>query len=210
MIENSIIQSLPDMEIYRFKSIERAISQNKLNPDIIILDHFLEHTNGIDAIPVIKDFIQSASIVVLSSQTDPTLYSVAFQEGAKEYIIKDQDMYQNLVAFIRGEMEARNTSLPFWKTIFSDWLSSASDKIKNVAIVDDDESILLTLEHNLSQTSRIHVHTFISFNGFLTEYKLIPDVIILDYKVGKTLLTQEVIAQVKKKICQKYLSLFIY
>lgn len=199
MIEKAILNDMPKLDVHRFLSVERAISQNKLNPDVVILDHFLKHTNGIEAIPVVRDFINTASIAVLSSQTKPELFSKAFEEGAKDYILKDKQALGKVVDFVKKEVALKDVTVPFWKTIFNDWMEEAAKKTKHVAIVDDDEGVLLALKYNLSRNAVFKVETFVKFNDLLDKNELVPDVVILDYQIGNDVLTPELIGKIKTK-----------
>lgn len=199
MIEKAITSRFPGVKTCKFQSVERAISQNKLNPDIVVLDHFLKHTNGIDALPVVRDYIKTATIAVLSSQTDSELFSKAYEEGAKNYILKDTSAFENVIAFITKEFETDKSTSSFWKTIFNDWLNEAHKKTKTVTIVDDDKSILVAVKYNLTRNSLVKVETYNTFENLLARENSDVDVAILDYNIGSTNLTVETIEKIKNK-----------
>lgn len=105
LVERMINQHFPKASVHCFDSVERAISNNKLKPRIILLDHYLKHTNGIEALEVVKEFMPDSIIAITSSQTDVNMFMKAYKDGAKLYIKKDEFYTENVRQFIEKQLE---------------------------------------------------------------------------------------------------------
>jgi two-component system OmpR family response regulator len=90
-------------EIHCFKTGEDCIKNLRLQPDIIILDYNLnsvekEAANGMAILEAIKKLNREIPVILFSSQD---AYSVALQsinKGATQYVIKDENAFDNIVA----------------------------------------------------------------------------------------------------------------
>ncbi len=90
-------------EIHVFRTGEDCIKNLRLQPDVIILDYNLnsvekEAANGMKILEAIKKLNRDVPVILFSSQD---AYSVALQsinKGATQYVIKDEDAFDNIVA----------------------------------------------------------------------------------------------------------------
>lgn len=78
-------------EISLFMSAETFRSCLYQNPDIVILDYNLPESNGIDLLKEIKNFNQEIKTILLSGQDKVEVVIEAFENGAEEYIKKDDN-----------------------------------------------------------------------------------------------------------------------
>jgi len=62
-----------------------------LNPDIVVLDYNLPNDNGIDLLKEIKNFNDDIRTILLSGQEKVNIVIEAFENGAEEYINKDDN-----------------------------------------------------------------------------------------------------------------------
>lgn len=62
-----------------------------LNPDIVVLDYNLPNANGIDLLKEIKNFNNEIRNIILSGQEKVEVVIEAFENGADEYIKKDDN-----------------------------------------------------------------------------------------------------------------------
>jgi len=62
-----------------------------LNPDIVVLDYNLPNTNGIDLLKEIKNFNNQIKTILLSGQEKIEVVIEAYENGAEEYIKKDDN-----------------------------------------------------------------------------------------------------------------------
>ncbi|HOY48458.1 MAG TPA: sigma-54 dependent transcriptional regulator [Flavobacteriales bacterium] len=67
-----------------------------LNPDIVVLDYNLPNTTGIDLLKEIKNFNEEIKTILLSGQEKVDVVIEAFENGAEEYIKKDDNALQLL------------------------------------------------------------------------------------------------------------------
>jgi len=62
-----------------------------LNPDIVVLDYNLPNTTGIDLLKEIKNFNDQIKTILISGQEKVEVVIEAFENGAEEYIKKDDN-----------------------------------------------------------------------------------------------------------------------
>jgi two-component system response regulator AtoC len=67
-----------------------------LNPDIVVLDYNLPNTTGIDLLKEIKNFNDEIKTILISGQEKVDVVIEAFENGAEEYINKDDNALQML------------------------------------------------------------------------------------------------------------------
>jgi DNA-binding NarL/FixJ family response regulator len=196
MIKQTLQSKVGNLLIHEFDSVEKAIDIGSLRPDIMILDHFLPLTNGITALPLLREEYPACSIAMLSSQTDIKLFTKAYERGVKQYITKNKEMFTNLVKFVTSEIIQINKTKPFWNGFFSSGFDDKSATKKQIAIVDDDEGLLSILKHKLSKNSQFKVDTFSTFDHFITDCDKQLDVIVLDYQIGHAILDVHIITKI--------------
>jgi len=73
---------------------------HKAKPDIIIIDYFLPGMNGIELYSRIKESFESMKLIMISSNTDPDLVVDMVKKGIRNYVIKDVNVFESLVALI--------------------------------------------------------------------------------------------------------------
>ena len=90
-------------EIHVFTTGEECIRNLRLQPDIIILDYNLnsiekEAADGMKILAAIKKLNKQIPVILFSSQD---AYSIALQsinKGATQYVIKDEEAFDKIVA----------------------------------------------------------------------------------------------------------------
>ena len=90
-------------EVHKFTTGEECIRILRLQPDVIILDYNLnsvqkDAADGMKILEAIRKLNKKIPVVLLSSQD---AYSVALQsinKGATQYVIKDEDAFDKIVA----------------------------------------------------------------------------------------------------------------
>lgn len=65
--------------------IEAAI---RLEPDIIILDISMPTMNGLDATRALQAYVPQSKVIVLTVYREPVYMSLAFEAGARGYLLK--------------------------------------------------------------------------------------------------------------------------
>ncbi|NOH04863.1 MAG: PAS domain S-box protein [Chloroflexi bacterium] len=116
---------------------EEAVARLRdLQPDVILLDLNLARSSGLELIPVFKENLPAAKIVVLTIMEESSYRAAALQAGADDFVPKN-DMGNRLVTVIHGLM-GRSESAPS-----SVWSKEAERRRENLEVSLDDLSDLI-------------------------------------------------------------------
>ena len=182
-------------DIHTFHSLSSAIGKMHLEPEIIILDHFLHGTLGTDLIPIIKENHPKTKIIYISSQKKVNVLATARLIGATSYIKKDKDLLQNIVNEIhkKEDLNQLNSDSVFFK------LKSLLKKPRKrtLFIVDDDELYSVFLRYKLSKTEDFEINMYKDGRSVMKDVEMAPDILILDYKLEE--MTAETVLNEFKK-----------
>lgn len=74
------------------------------DPDVVLLDVNMPGVNGLDAIPMLRESVPSATIIMLSTAREDDCESEALARGAHGFIQKPRNIL-DLPAMIRGKLE---------------------------------------------------------------------------------------------------------
>jgi len=74
--------------------------ESKINPQILIIDYFLPGMNGIDLYERIRKSYRNIRLIMLSSNTDVSLVVDLVRQGIRNYVIKDENVVDSLIAVI--------------------------------------------------------------------------------------------------------------
>lgn len=195
---SKLIGEIDGMKVMSFEKVETALGNISKKPGFIVLDHFLGRANGIDCIPIFREFLPQAKILVLSSQQDIKVFESAFTFGADNYFFKDSHEYAEMVQAIKKYIEQKNVEPHSW--LFSLLVKkSRTFRKKIIYVIDDNASSTFIVEHLLSTESRDSVKAFTTSSGFWDEYqKIKPDVVILDYFLDGNITGMDLLKKIKK------------
>lgn len=92
-------------QITCFATGEACLKHLHENPDIIILDYYLDTVqkdaaNGIEVLKAIKQHHGNIHVIMLSSQEKYGIAMQTIQKGAEQYVIKDGDAFANIEKMI--------------------------------------------------------------------------------------------------------------
>jgi len=92
-------------QISCFVTGEECLKSLHENPDIIILDYYLntvqkDAANGMEVLKTIKKHHGSIHVIMLSSQDQYHVALQTIQKGAEQYVIKDKDAYATIAKMI--------------------------------------------------------------------------------------------------------------
>lgn len=84
----------PNLDIYSFNSGEECLDAINLNPDIVILDFYLDETNseaanGLHILKQIKKKRPSTKVIIMSGQENVMVTAELYNKGASDYISKE-------------------------------------------------------------------------------------------------------------------------
>lgn len=88
-----------------FYTGEECLKHLSENPDVIILDYYLntvqkDAANGMEILQVIKKNYPRIHVIMLSNQERYLIAMQSIQRGAEQYIIKDQDSFKKIAEMI--------------------------------------------------------------------------------------------------------------
>jgi len=101
-----------DFEIITFATGELCIESLSLNPDLIVLDYYLDGVdrdaiNGIDTLDQIKAFNPDIPVVMLSSQDKIDVAINCMHHRAFDYVVKSETAFMRLKKIITTIMETQ-------------------------------------------------------------------------------------------------------
>lgn len=86
----------PDYEIEIFSDGRKCIDNLYKNPALITLDYNLPGMSGLNVLKKVKELNPDLPVIIISSQHDVKVAVDLLKEGAYDYIVKDEDMFQRL------------------------------------------------------------------------------------------------------------------
>jgi two-component system OmpR family response regulator len=94
-------------DVHLFTTGEQCLKEMHLNPDVIILDYYLnskdkEAADGLEILRTIRASGSKSHIIILSGQSG---FGVAMQsrfDGAQQYVIKDDQAFKRIELLISG------------------------------------------------------------------------------------------------------------
>ena len=87
--------------VHTFNSGEQMISYWEEDPDIILLDYFIESAQGVamngdKILRFIRRISKSLPVIILTSNTDISQATALLKQGAIDFIVKDEELHSNL------------------------------------------------------------------------------------------------------------------
>jgi DNA-binding NtrC family response regulator len=127
-------------EIHLFLNANDFRFQLHQNPDIVILDYNLPESNGIDLLKEIKNFNQEIKTILISGQDKVDVVIEAFENGAEEYIKKDD----NALTLLELKIQKHSSTVNLRKEV--DLLrEQIIDRNKYSRIIGESQAILKVL-----------------------------------------------------------------
>lgn len=99
--------SFPEVKVIKIFPIgEMSLMELQLNPNVIIIDYFLnskisEAHNGLEIIKQIKSQKPGTNIIVLSSQENPGVILEAIRDYDCVYVQKDKDAFNHVEQLVK-------------------------------------------------------------------------------------------------------------
>lgn len=109
MLTDYLKEQDSDMAIRTFPTGEACLEALAQNPDLVILDYYLnskerDAANGIDILKAIKDKNRRLPVVMLSSQKSYATAAKTIGYGAIHYIIKGQNAFDEIYELIKANV----------------------------------------------------------------------------------------------------------
>jgi len=130
-LKNSLSQNFKSgVEVSTFTSGEECLKKMEDNPDIVILDYYLnddQHPNAMDGLEVlkkIKETSEDSAVIILSGQDKLQVALDSIKSGAYEYVAKSesafvriQNVIKNIITSIKDARE--NKVYQKWNVIMA-------------------------------------------------------------------------------------------
>ncbi len=102
----------PDNEVEIFQNGKHFLSNlNSRNPDIVTLDYSLPDMSGMEVLTKVKEFNPDLPVIVISGQEDIGTAVELLKHGARDYIVKDNDIKNriwNTIKFIKETLDLKD------------------------------------------------------------------------------------------------------
>lgn len=192
------LSNIESIELKSFTLVENALGNISEKPQFIILDHFLGRTNGIDSIPIFREFLPSCKIIVLSSQPDVRVLDSAFSFGADYYFMKQSSDIDEIVALLNKLINETTEKKESW--FYSLLKKNEKSRKKLIYVLDDNPNSAFAIDHLLSSDTFNIVKAFTKSFDFINEYQLKkPDIVVLDYNLEEKITGLELLQKIKKE-----------
>jgi DNA-binding NtrC family response regulator len=111
-----------------------------LNPDIVVLDYNLPNTTGIDLLKEIKNFNDQIKTILISGQEKVDVVIEAFENGAEEYIKKDD----NALTMLDLKVQKHSSTVNLRKEVYT-LREQIIDRHRYDRIIGESQAILKVL-----------------------------------------------------------------
>jgi len=106
-IEESAQTCCEGILVHVFSTGEECLKHLLENPEIIILDYYLnsiqkDATNGMEILHVIKKHYPGIHVIMLSSQEHYAIALQTIQQGAEQYVVKDETAFDKIAELIKA------------------------------------------------------------------------------------------------------------
>lgn len=78
-----------------------------LQPELVLMDIHMPHTDGIEATRYLKRFRHPPAVIIVTSDDSPATLQLAKTAGADGFVSKNADLQQDLRAVLQGIRESR-------------------------------------------------------------------------------------------------------
>lgn len=103
------LEKNPNYDVTHFSSGEEFLNNMHLNPDIVTIDYNLPGISGLEILKKINNYNSDIDTVIVSGQTEIEVAVEAYKNGAKYYIIKNDDALTELTYCVNNL--SKNVSL---------------------------------------------------------------------------------------------------
>lgn len=109
MLTDYLLEQNPGLIIKSFSTGEECLKCLYENPDIVVLDYYLnlkekDAANGIDILKDIKKWDKKIPVIMLSSQKSFSVASQTIMFGAVHYVIKGENSFNEIYELIKANV----------------------------------------------------------------------------------------------------------
>lgn len=127
MIKDFIQMKHPGAEVLIYKTGEEAFPELYRNPDIVILDYYLDSEkpdalNGIQVLKKIKEDLPEVPVVMVSSQDKTEVSANTIKFGAYDYILKNDSTFDKIEIILNNIISKQQLKKNLGTQVFLNWL----------------------------------------------------------------------------------------
>jgi DNA-binding NtrC family response regulator len=127
MLKDFIEKKHPGAQISVFKNGEEAIPEIYRNPNIIILDYYLDSEkpdamNGLQVLKKIKEENSEMPVVILSAQDKTEVSANTIKFGAYDYIVKNESAFDKVEIILNNIIAKQKLTKNLGTQTFFNWL----------------------------------------------------------------------------------------
>ena len=109
MLSDYLVDQNADFAIRSFPTGEACLQHTGEQPDIVILDYYLnskekDAANGMDILKEIKKHNKALPVIILSSQESYGTAAQTIRYGAVHYVVKGQDAFEEIFQLIKANV----------------------------------------------------------------------------------------------------------
>ncbi len=127
-------------EVTMFSSAEDFLKNLDLMPDIVTIDYTLPGITGLELLKRITDHSSEITPIIISAQEDVEVVVQAYKNGAKDYIVKND----NAIVELLNSVKNFNTQVNLKKEV-EDLKSQIIDRNKYLTFIGDSKPVLAVL-----------------------------------------------------------------
>ncbi len=128
-------------EVTMFYSAEDFLKNLDLRPDIVTIDYTLPGISGLELLKKITDYSADITPIILSAQEDVEVVVQAYKQGAKDYIVKND----NAIVELLNSVKNFNTQVNLKKEV-EDLKSQIIDRNKYLTFIGESKPVLAVLK----------------------------------------------------------------
>lgn len=92
----------PDLEITKYTSGVKMLTDLHFKPKILILDYTLGDMNGMEVFRQVKNFSSEIFVIMISGQSNVDIAINVLRSGVRDYIVKNEDWQNRLLLAVRS------------------------------------------------------------------------------------------------------------
>ncbi|GJM61316.1 acetoacetate metabolism regulatory protein AtoC [Persicobacter diffluens] len=100
-----ILSLNPDYDVNLFQTAKSLLSKLHENPDLITLDYKLPDMDGDEVFQKVKTYNLDIPVIIISGQENVRTAVSLLRQGAYDYIPKDEDTQERLMAVVRNALQ---------------------------------------------------------------------------------------------------------
>ncbi len=95
------LRNLGYQDIHLFENGTECLNNIMMNPDVVFLDHSMDHLNGFEVLKKIKRFNPNIYVIIVSGQEDMKTAIDSLKFGAFDYIVKGADETEKMADVLK-------------------------------------------------------------------------------------------------------------